>query len=103
MAVDEIFSFEEFSAREDGHPRYNDFYRYWESEESILGMVYRKKPHALRFQQEHSDLDKILQSKISNMAVTRSTSEALKPFDRDLYEAYVIMRGFGVPNKDLFS
>ncbi len=103
MAVDEVLTFEDFSSREDNFPRYNNFYGYWESEESMLGMVYRKKPHALRFQQEHSDLDKKLQEEIKGMVITRSVSEALKPFDRDLYEAYVIMKGFGVSNKDLFS
>jgi len=97
MPVDEILTFEEFSARE------NNFYGYWDSEESLLGMVHRKKPHALRFQQEHPDLDRKLLAEIVNMSVTTSVSEALKPFDRDLYEAYRIMRGFGVSDKDLFS
>ncbi len=94
-----ILSFEEFSDRSSGVPFYNNFFLNFSDSES-----YRQKGYCLKFASEHEAEDKSLCNKIRNMMKIRaSRSELLKSFDRELYEAYKIMRSYGASDDDLFS
>jgi hypothetical protein len=95
-----ILSFEEFSHR-DTIPRYNNFFLYFSAG---AGETYRQATHYQRFAQENPELARTLCDKIQNQRDRQlSTSESLKPFDADLYEAYKIMRSYGVSDRELFS
>lgn len=99
-----ILTFEEFSYRDhvDNVHHYNNFFMYFIAGE--WGENRRQSPHYQRFVLENLDMATSLRNKIGKqLDKSKNTSEALKPFDRDLYEAYKIMRGYGFSNKDLFS
>jgi hypothetical protein len=98
-----LLSFEEFSNRgEYGDcPRYNNFFLHFDT--ATLNSRNKKK-YYLKFKSEHKDLAKLLCDFIQELVskpVPRS--EPLKKVDRELYEAYKIMRGYGASDKDLFS
>ena len=101
-----VLSFEEFSRRyatpNDPAPRYNNFFFYFNKGEG--GRRFREKEHYKKFANEHPDIATSLCEKIGNQRDEKhGASQSLKPFDRDLYEAYKIMRTYGVEDKDLFS
>lgn len=96
----QILSLEEF-ARRSPIPRYNNFFLYFTRG---AGEIYRQAEHYKRFAEEHADMAASLCDKIQNQRDSNKfTSESLKPFDADLYEAYKIMCGYGVSDRDLFS
>ena len=95
-----ILSFEDFTHR-DPVARYNNLFLYFAGES---GEDYRKKAHYQRFAQENPEMAGSLCDKIQNQRdKSMWTSESLKPFDQDLYEAYKIMRSYGVSDRDLFA
>lgn len=58
--------------------------------------------HFQRFQNEHPELEETL--RIGLMSIGEFfTAENTRPFDANLYEAYKIMRSYGVSDNDLFS
>ncbi|GEM_PF-2185046 len=98
-----ILTFEEFSFRADNDmntPRQGSFFGYFDR--GLLGDARRITEHYKRFAFEHPDMTTELCDKIQNMRdESKGTSESLKPFDRDLYEAYKIMRSYGIPDSEL--
>ena len=104
----EMLSFEKFTERVSQTddlapiPRYNNFYLYFDV--PFLDNAYQTKEHYIKFSTEHSDLNASLCSKIQKERnKSKGTSKSLKPFERELYEAYKIMRGYGVSDEKLFS
>ncbi|OGI66793.1 hypothetical protein A2823_01610 [Candidatus Nomurabacteria bacterium RIFCSPHIGHO2_01_FULL_41_91] len=98
-----ILTFEEFSHRDKvNYPRYGNFFMYFGGGQ---GDVFRTTAHYKKFALEYPDMATTLYEKIQNRPENKSgdSSDSLRPFDQDLYEAYKIMRGYGVPDKDLFS
>jgi hypothetical protein len=96
----QILSLEDFTHR-DPIPRYNNFFLYFALG---VGEIYRQKEHYKRFASEHPDLATSLCDKIQNQRDrSYKTSESLKPFDQELYEAYKIMKSYGVSDRDLFA
>ena len=92
-----ILTFEEFSLC-NPYARYNNFFLYFSGWE-----VYMEKEYYKRFVFEHPDMAAELCDKIQNRKQSYSTKESLKPFTKNLYEAYKIMRSYGVSDKDLFA
>ncbi|MEK7564303.1 MAG: hypothetical protein AAB510_01905 [Patescibacteria group bacterium] len=97
-----ILSFEEFiRRREHDYPVYGNFFLYFAGG---MGKSYRKASYYIKFASEYPEMAQELQDKVKNLKkIFYNTSENLKSIEVDLYEAYVIMRGYGVSDKDLFS
>jgi hypothetical protein len=96
-----ILNFKEFTQRE-FLPHYGNFFIYFNS--GFAGEVYRESAHYKRFASEYPEMAESLCDKIQKQRDKRiGTSESLKPFDRDLYEAYKIMRGYGLSDSELFT
>jgi len=98
-----VLTFEEFTYHDKAglnHPRFNNFFLYFEK--GWAADIYKSTEHYKRFEREHPDLALDLNKKIQNTNKMGGTSEALKPYLKDLYEAYVIMRGYGVSDTELF-
>lgn len=83
-----------------GIPRYNTFPLNFTTEGPAADLI-RKQPHVVRFIEEHPGLEGKLREGIMNRDRLIDTSEALKPFERNMYEAYLIMRDYGVSDEDL--
>ncbi|HTE48858.1 MAG TPA: hypothetical protein VK675_03065 [Candidatus Paceibacterota bacterium] len=103
-----ILSFEKFIERVSQSdnlapiPRYNNFYLYFDV--SFAQSAYQTKKYYIKFLTEHPRMNASLCDKIQNQRnKSKGTSESLKPFERDLYEAYKIMRSYGISDKKLFS
>jgi hypothetical protein len=100
-----VLSFEEFIFRDPELyliPRYNNFFMHFIGP-GLFGDIYKESPWYQKFASEHSDMVELLENKIRNKDKSNSTAEALKPFERELYEAYKIMRGYGASDTDLFA
>ena len=99
-----MLTFEEF-VRVDraAKPNYGNFHMHFVTG-GIGPEFYRKTPHYQRFMHEHTDTDTELTEKITNRyKFNISTTQSLKPFEREMYDAYVIMYGYGASNRELFS
>lgn len=98
----EILSLAEFARRNPTIPKYNNFFLFFAA--GVPGDLYRRAAHYKRFAQEHPDLAASLCDKIQNQRDrSLTTSQSLKPFDSDLYEAYKIMKSYGVSDTDLIA
>ena len=97
----QILSLEKFVHRSP-LPRYNNFFLYFTGEGGV-GKFYREEEHYKRFAEEHPSMAASLCDKIQNQLDKNNKSESLKLFENDLYEAYKIMRGYGVSDRDLFA
>lgn len=84
-----------------GIPRYNNFGLHFDT--VGMGQFYRNQPHFQRFQEEHPDLEKRLSENLANRDRSVSFAESLKLFEQDMYEAYLLMSGYGVSDEDLFK
>ena len=97
-----ILSFEEFSYRgqdEQYPPHYNNFFLYF----SDFGHR-RTKDYFLKFRSEQAALATSLCGKVQRLLIEKvPRSEALRSVDRELYEAYKIMRSYGISDRDLFK
>ena len=93
-----ILSFEEFSRRDsdDGIPNYNNFFLNFDV--GFFADIYRKQKHYKKFAVEYPEIAATLCEKIP-----KTKSKDLKLLDRNLYEAYKIMRSYGVSDIDLFA
>lgn len=101
QAKRDLLSFEEFIApNQYGHPKYNNFFAYFDRDPNG---DFRSQPHYQRFEHENPVLATNLISKISNRDIRLGTAESLKPFERDLYEAYKILKSYGISDDDLFD
>ena len=88
MAQEHAVSFEVFESDVDGFPYYDNFPTYFSR--GGLANYYRTLPQYADLQREAPDLEKRLREGISELPLLNT--QALKPFSRDLYEAYLIMR-----------
>jgi hypothetical protein len=102
-----ILSFEEFVMRDpERHiiPTYGNFTLYFDK--GTIAETNREKKHYKKLALKHPELVHRLQNEIRNRnegTTGFSNSESLKPAEKDLYEAYKIMRGYGVSDKDLIG
>lgn len=93
-------SFKELNAED--MPRYNNFFMFF-FDDPFFGQMYREKPYFERFKKEHPDFEEELTSAIGKANRDLGTLAMLKPFEKKLYEAYKIMRSYGVSDQELFS
>ena len=98
-----LLTFEEF-VRADAPPQlnYGNFHVHF-AMTGIGPEIYRQKPYYQRFMREQPRMDAVLTEKITNRPKYVSTAESLKPFEREMYDAYVIMHGYGASNRELFA
>ena len=97
-----ILSFEEFVASNPrtGYPRYNNFFGYFDSQ---MAVFYKDEPHYVRFEKENPELTEKIKQGVANRDRSVDSNVALQPIIPDLYEAYKIMRSYGVSDDMLFS
>ena len=81
-------------------PRYNNFPLHFTTRG--IGVSCRELPYFKRFQTEQPDLERRLTEAITNRDRTIDTSSSFKPFEPELYQAYLIMKDYGVSDTDLF-
>ena len=100
---EEILSFEKFSFRDKlQKPRYDNFYLHFGV--GVFAEAYRKQRYYKRFESEHSEIAKSLRKKTKEaLEGSKNYGESLKPLDKEFYEAYKIMRSYGISDEDLFS
>lgn len=92
-------SFEEFTFGNPA-PRFQNFWLFFATGD---GVYRRREPYYQRFAAEHPEMAESLCVKIQGKDKKIDTTEALKPFHKDLYEAYKIIRGYGVSHQELFT
>jgi len=97
-----MLSFEKFSQKTDRIPSYNNFHLYfcpWNS----FGQHYQKKEHYQRFEKENPELAKSLCEKMRiEMRTTDYCGPISKSLEKEIYEAYKIMSGYGIEDWLLF-
>jgi hypothetical protein len=85
-----------------GIPRYNNFGLHFVGGTTVRE-YYRGQPHFKRFEKENPDLEKRLSDSLANPDRSVSPMESFKLVERDMHEAYLIMREYeGVSDEDLF-
>lgn len=106
-------SFEEFSVWEKFsetrialYPRYNNFFLFFKEEPPTN--VYRHKKIFKRFQEEHPELEKRTTSIITKTLEVPyghlpETAKKLPAVEKDLYEAYLVMRKYVEDDEELFT
>src|SRR3989338_10786082 len=95
---------EQFTKRySDGLPRYNNLIIYFR--ETALGKIFREQPNFIKFQKEHSPLERKLHEAIRVMDPSNlyRMSEELRPFDKDIYKFYLVMKSYGTPDENLIG
>ena len=99
-----ILTFEEFTSRDShGVPRHNNFYLHF-CNDGMFVEGYKQQAYYKKFASKNPTMTKELNYKIQNkLDTSNGTAKGLEPFERDLYEAYKIMRSYGVSDIDLFS
>ncbi len=93
-------NFEDFTFR-NPNPSYNNLILYFYT--TGIGPVYRATEHFQRFQKENPDLEYRLREGIMALDILSGFSNDLKKFDKDLYDSYLIMRSYGIPDKVLIG
>mgnify|MGYP001597752621 CR=1 FL=1 len=101
MATGEPLTFEEFTYR-NPIPRYTNFFLQF-MEDNCWGQVRREIVQFKRFSLEHPKMEKALTDKITSLSREGDISENLKPFDIELYEAYLLMRTYVESDSDLWG
>ena len=98
-----VLTFKEFSSLSQlGMFRYNNFWVYFNRGSGWVGDIYRQTEHYKKFFLEHPDLVSSLSEKIENRDVTLGLAGSLQSLNRELYEAYKIMRSYGTSDEELF-
>ena len=95
-----ILTFEQFTDRKNEFPRYNNFALLFRKGTAFF-KVWREQEYFQGFQRETPELEERLTTGIS--ALEGLTSEALVPYDHDLYGAYRIMRKHGASDATLIG
>lgn len=100
----EVLSFEDFTRINEatGTPRYNNFFAHFLADE-FFGRIYREKAYYEQFAKEHAGIAVDLARKIEESDMKSGVVKALKPLESDLYKAYVLMKGYGVTDEELFG
>jgi len=102
MEKDKLLTLEEFVKRDEIEtPRYNSFIGYWSK--GFVREVYRKIPYYLKFQKENPELDKKLFEKNPSRSLRSFSEQEKREYEQLMYEAYKIMKDYGISNKDLFA
>ena len=96
----DVLTFEEFISRDShGAAKHNNFYMHFEGAPHYVNTT-----HYRRFTNENPDLAASLSHKIRQRDKRPySMTQQLQPFEQDLYEAYKIMRSYGVSDRELFA
>ncbi len=100
----EVLSFEAFTAWEKGAPPYNNFFLYFfDVPRNPISEIYRRKEHFVAFKEREPGLERKITSMLTAQAQSRiGTKVVLQPLEPDLYQAYVLMRQYGVSDEVLF-
>ena len=104
MNFERPLTLKEFLTRDENNkPSHGNFFMYF-VDGGLANLTYRITSHFIRFQTEHSELEDELTSAISAILnkVIRD-SRHLEPHEPKMYEAYLIMQGYGVKNRELFA
>ncbi len=101
MAKGEPLTFEQFTKR-NPTPKYNNFFTFFE-DVGFGRELKRAQPYFRRFAEEHPELERELTDKITNRDSSKFTADSLAPFEKDLYQAYLIMRQYIEDDTELFS
>ena len=101
-------TFEKFTKPSPRVPAYNNFPLHWAAEDTTHRLFATQRDYYQRFQREQGTLDARLFASIPEALELRNTlpdtaEDPVKPFENDLYEAYVIMSGYGVEDDKLFQ
>lgn len=99
-----VLSFEDFSRvdPETQTPKYNNFFAHFLADE-FFGRIYREKPYYEQFAKDHPGVAVELARKIEGSDMKSGVVNALKPLEGDLYKAYVLMKGYGATDEELFG
>ena len=97
-------TFDEFTKRDErGKHAFGNFFMHF-MDIGMAGPLYRTSSYFRRFQESNDGLETRLTEGITAIAGQAvQTSDALQPHESDLYEAYVVMRSYGVPDETLFT
>lgn len=95
-----VLTFEEFIAKVKSRPRYDNFFLHFSG--GLGGSASRNAEHYKRFEREHHDKILSLCDKIQGRDTGSGVFESLRPFEQELYDAYTIMRSYGVSDEELF-
>ncbi len=102
----DVLSFEEFCHRKDFHgaeiPTYHNFIWHFGAG-GMVTEIYQTQAHYLRFVQEYPAPAALLVDEVRKLDPKQAWSQVTKPLERELYEAYKIMRSYGVTDQELFA
>lgn len=100
----EALSFEDFTSldKETGTPHYNNFFVHFLPDE-FLGKMYRDKAAYELFARNYPDVAIDMARKVGSIDLSQGTQVALKPLERDLYNAYLLMRQYVSRDSELFK
>jgi len=90
-------TFLEFALNENGIPRYDNFIIFFQN--GVFGEQRRQLLPYKKLQQEAPNLERTLRFIFSRIKMTDYGS--VMPFNRRLYRAYIIMRGYVNSDKEL--
>ncbi len=85
----------------DGRPRYGNLWVNFDV--GYAATIYQGTAHYKRFAEENSEMNESLQQKIQSRKRDANVTNSLKPFEKDLYEAYKIMRTYGLSDTEIFA
>ena len=90
-----VLSFEEFSHRDaNGMHQYNNFFVYFTN--NWFAEMNKKEAAYQKLLAEHRDMVMALTEKLEHQNVGKAgTAQALQPLEKDLYQAYTMMRQYG--------
>ncbi len=99
-----ILTLEQFSAPGNaGLPTFNNFFVYF-SDMSFLAPLYKAAPFYQRFAAEHEQLAARLNAEVQEALRGEGPRlDRLEGCIPSLYEAYVIMKGYGCTDEELFK
>ena len=94
-----MLSFEEFIKRNErsGHLKHDNFYMHFSI--GFQSELKRQSEYFKKLASEHPDLVESLTGKLAPLGTV--TTDELVPYEREMYEAYIIMRGYGASDEEL--
>ena len=82
--------------------RYNNLIYFFD--DGFMGTFYRSSPYFQRLQKERADLVKKLTEGITPLVKkAKGAGKEIELFERDLYDAYLTMLGYGAKDEDLLK
>ena len=97
-------TFEEFTKKSGGHAYYNNFIAPFMGE-GIATSIYKNLPHNKRFAAENPELYESISRQIqaADPTTEHGWSGKLESVEPELYEAYLIMKEYGLSDEELFA